>query len=102
MSDRGGGDGTVARGTSTRGKKLSIRLTEEDYNKLSDEAKNNNISISEYGRQKLNGTAQNTGGLIQICKYSTALNKIISKYSIAQEDKDFLSKETRLIWQYLK
>ena len=100
MSDREGGDGTVARGTSTRGKKLSIRLTEEDYNKLSDEAKNNNISISEYGRQKLNGTAQNTG--IQICKYSTALNKIISKYSIAQEDKDFLSKETRSIWQYLK
>lgn len=92
----------MEKGISTRSKKLTIRLTEEDYDKLSNEAKNNNISISEYSRQKLNSTIQNTRILIQICEYSTALNNIISKYCITQEDKDFLSQEARLIWQHLK
>ena len=37
-----------------------------------------------------------------MCNYSTSLNKILNKYDIAQEDKDFLSQEARLVWQHLK
>lgn len=92
----------MARGTGTKDKKVTVRLTEDEYNRLNSEAKNKNISISEHIRQKLEDDAQNTELLVQLCNYSTSLNKILNKYDIAQEDKDFLSQEARLVWQHLK
>lgn len=92
----------MARGTGTKGRKVTIRLTEEEYNRLNNEAKNRNINISEYIRQRLINNDQNTDVLVKLCNYSTALNKIINKYHIAQEDKELLSQEAQLVWQHLK
>ena len=95
----------MARGTGTKDKKVTVRLTEDeynDYNRLNSEANNNHISISEHIRKKLENNIQNTELLVQLCNYSTSLNKILNKYDIAQEDKDFLNQEARLVWQHLK
>lgn len=92
----------MARGTGTKGKKVTVRLTEDEYDRLNSEANNNHISISEHIRKKLENKIQNTELLVQLCNYSTSLNKILNKYDIAQEDKDFLSQEARLVWQHLK
>ena len=102
MSDNEGGNRTMARGTGTKGKKVTVRLTEDEYNRLNSEANNNHISISEHIRKKLENNIQNTELLVQLCNYSTSLNKILNKYDIAQEDKDFLNQEARLVWQHLK
>jgi Ribbon-helix-helix protein, copG family. len=102
MSDNEGGNRTMARGTGTKGKKVTVRLTEDEYNRLNSEANNNHISISEHIRKKLENKIQNTELLVQLCNYSTSLNKILNKYDIAQEDKDFLNQEARLVWQHLK
>ena len=88
----------MARGTGTKGKKV----TEDEYDRLNSEANNNHISISEHIRKKLENKIQNTELLVQLCNYSTSLNKILNKYDIAQEDKDFLNQEARLVWQHLK
>ena len=90
------------RGTGTKGKKVTVRLTEDEYDRLNGEANNNHISISEHIRKKLENKIQNTELLVQLCNYSTSLNKILNKYDIAQEDKDFLNQEARLVWQHLK
>ncbi|MEH2949687.1 ribbon-helix-helix protein, CopG family [Lachnospiraceae bacterium 56-18] len=92
----------MARGTGTKGKKVTVRLTEDEYDRLNSEANNNHISISEHIRKKLENKIQNTELLVQLCNYSTSLNKILNKYDIAQEDKDFLNQEARLVWQHLK
>lgn len=92
----------MARGTGTKDKKVTVRLTEDEYDKLNSEAKNKHINISERIRQKLEDDVQNTELLVQLCNYSASLNKILNKYDIAQEDKDFLSQEARLVWQHLK
>ena len=96
----------MARGTGTKDKKVTVRLTEDEYNdyrnRLNCEANNNHISISEHIRKKLENKIQNTELLVQLCNYSTSLNKILNKYDIAQEDKDFLNQEARLVWQHLK
>ena len=57
---------------------------------------------TEHIRKKLENKIQNTELLVQLCNYSTSLNKILNKYDIAQEDKDFLNQEARLVWQHLK
>ena len=92
----------MARGTGTKDKKVTVRLTEDEYDRLNCEANNNHISISEHIRKKLENKIQNTELLVQLCNYSTSLNKILNKYDIAQEDKDFLNQEARLVWQHLK
>ena len=92
----------MARGTGTKGKKVTVRLTEYEYDRSNIEANNNHISISEHIRKKLENKIQNTELLVQLCNYSTSLNKILNKYDIAQEDKDFLNQEARLVWQHLK
>ena len=92
----------MARGTGPKGKKVTVRLTEDEYNRLNSEANNNHISISEHIRKKLENNIQNTELLVQLCNYSTSLNEILNKYDIAQEDKDFLNQEARLVWQHLK
>ena len=81
---------------------MTVRLTEDEYDRLNSEANNNHISISEHIRKKLENKIQNTELLVQLCNYSTSLNKILNKYDIAQEDKDFLNQEARLVWQHLK
>lgn len=40
MSDNEGGNRTMARGTGTKGKKVTVRLTEDEYNDYRNEAKN--------------------------------------------------------------
>lgn len=92
----------MARGTGTKDKKVTIRLTEDEYDKLNSEAKKYDIGLSECIRQRARNNIQNTELLVQLCNYSTSLNKILNRYDIAQEDKDFLSQEARLVWQHLK
>lgn len=92
----------MARGTGTKCKKVTVRLTEDEYNDYKNEAKKYNIGVSECIRQRARNNIQNTELLVQLCNYSASLNKVLSKYDIAQEDKDFLSQEARLVWQHLK
>ena len=73
MSDNEGGNRTMDRGTGTKGKKVTVRLTEDEYNRLNSEANNNHISISEHIRKKLENNIQNTELLVQLCNYSTSL-----------------------------
>ena len=91
----------MARGTGLRNKKMTIKLTEEEESKVRRDAEYNNISISEHGRQKILSDTQDTEILTQMCNLFTALNKVMRKYDISQEDKALIEKEADLVWQRL-
>lgn len=91
----------MAQGTDSRGRKITIRVSEELYDKLSNEAMRKNINISECIRQKLNSNDQNTEIIAPMCSLLTSINRLFYRYDIAQEDKEQIDQEVREVWRHL-
>lgn len=88
-----------------RNRKVTIRLTQSEYKKFSQEATNSNMSISQFIVESCKGTrittVSNAAQFIPpLCRIDTALNKL--EYEYDNKYLQEIGRELKFIWQFLK
>lgn len=89
----------MATGQGIKEKKITIRVSQELYDELQIEARQNKVSISECTRWRLEN--KRVSVTPQLCRLSTAFNSITNKYKIEEDDKKLIGKEVAQLWQLL-
>lgn len=85
-------------------KKIEIRVTEDEYDKIQKEAEANNMTKSEYIRNRINAEWGNYNSkeiAHHVCNMQSYVNKIIHLSDLEDELIKPLQKELNKIWLYL-
>lgn len=88
--------------SSKRIKKVVVRLTEEEDREVNLICTEENITKSNYIRQRV--LSKNTGSDIikYICPICTTITKLVEKYDINETDRNELGEEMEQLWQHLR
>lgn len=89
----------MATGQGIKEKKITIRVSQELYDELQIEARQNKVSISECARWRLENKKVGVSITPQLCRLSTAINLVINKYSIEDNDKELVGREVAQVWR---
>lgn len=91
----------LATGQGIKEKKITVRVSQELYDELQIEAKQNKVSISECARWRLANKREKLNLIPQLCRLSTSINLVMNKYDVNDDDKELICTEVVRLWQLL-
>ncbi len=85
-------------------RKVAVKMEEELYQKLADEAKKQDVTVSEHIRQILrSSTLYSNPNLVEaVCGLSFYIHNIRNKYALEESDVEKIDGRVRRIWQQLR